>query len=162
MMTMHPEWEVLNRGVNGERSDQIAARFDRDVLQERPDVTVVLAGVNDVYQGFPKEFTERNLRNVYSKGRENRIILVTATILPYNTMSRKAASAIRELNEWIAATSVEFDATCADTNRAVADPNDRDRLAGSPDGLHPGVEGYRRMGEVISRAIQERMLDPPV
>jgi lysophospholipase L1-like esterase len=42
---------LLNRGVNGERSDEIAARFDRDVLAHRPRVVVIIAGVNDVYQG---------------------------------------------------------------------------------------------------------------
>ena len=50
-MQAHPEWDVLNRGVNGERSDQIAARFARDVLAARPRAVVVIAGVNDVYQG---------------------------------------------------------------------------------------------------------------
>src|SRR5262249_44314137 len=47
----HPEWRVLNRGVNGERTDQIAARFDRDVLAASPQLVVIIAGVNDVYQG---------------------------------------------------------------------------------------------------------------
>ena len=51
LVQSHPDWEVLNRGVNGERSDQIRARFDRDVISARPAVVVVIAGVNDVYQG---------------------------------------------------------------------------------------------------------------
>ncbi len=32
LMRAHPDWEVLNRGVNGERSDEIAARLARDVI----------------------------------------------------------------------------------------------------------------------------------
>src|SRR3979490_2912033 len=47
----HADWRVLNRGVNGERSDQIRARFTRDVAGGRPDAGGVIAGVNDVYQG---------------------------------------------------------------------------------------------------------------
>ena len=35
-MQAHAEWTVLNRGVNGERSDQIAARFERDVIGAKP------------------------------------------------------------------------------------------------------------------------------
>ena len=53
LMQAHPDWEVVNQGVNGERSDQILARFDRDVLARRPRVVVIIAGVNDVYQGRP-------------------------------------------------------------------------------------------------------------
>ena len=36
LMQAHPDWQVLNCGVNGERSDEIARRFDRDVLAARP------------------------------------------------------------------------------------------------------------------------------
>jgi len=35
IMKAHPEWEVLNRGVNGQRSDEILARFNRDVVTEK-------------------------------------------------------------------------------------------------------------------------------
>ena len=44
MMRMHPEWTVLNRGVNGQRSDEILARFERDVLSESPNYVVILGG----------------------------------------------------------------------------------------------------------------------
>ena len=43
MMQAHPEWEVLNRGVNGERSDEILARFERDVIAVHPALVVVIA-----------------------------------------------------------------------------------------------------------------------
>ena len=51
LMEDEPDWEVVNQGVNGERSDQILARFERDVIDHRPSAVVVIAGVNDVYQG---------------------------------------------------------------------------------------------------------------
>jgi lysophospholipase L1-like esterase len=49
LMKTHPDWQVLNRGVNGERSDQIRARFARDVIAERKDrrvpfLVVIIAG----------------------------------------------------------------------------------------------------------------------
>src|SRR3954463_6846373 len=55
LMQAHPDWQVLNRGVDGERSDQIRARFARDAAQARPEVVVIIAGVNDVYQGRTAE-----------------------------------------------------------------------------------------------------------
>lgn len=51
LMRTHPDWDVVNRGVNGERSDQIRARFERDVIAAAPKAVVIIAGVNDVYQG---------------------------------------------------------------------------------------------------------------
>ena len=52
LMQARADWRVLNRGVNGERADQIRARFTRDVLAERRGAdrfcVVIIAGVNDV------------------------------------------------------------------------------------------------------------------
>src|SRR6185436_5498799 len=61
LMQAHPDWRVLNRGVNGERSGQIRARFARDVIAADPAVVVIVAGVNDVYQGRTAESVEREL-----------------------------------------------------------------------------------------------------
>src|SRR3954467_12096318 len=45
LIRAHAEWRVLNRGVNGERTDQIRARFARDAAQPKPTVVVIIAGV---------------------------------------------------------------------------------------------------------------------
>jgi lysophospholipase L1-like esterase len=50
-MKAHPDWEVVNQGINAQRSDVIAARFEEDVIAKKPAVVVIIAGVNDVYQG---------------------------------------------------------------------------------------------------------------
>src|SRR5205085_6581719 len=76
LMRMHADWHVLNRGVNGERSDQIRARFTRDVLDARPAVAVIIAGVNDVYQGRPAEAVMRELEAMYDWARAARVIVV--------------------------------------------------------------------------------------
>ena len=65
----HPDWRVLNRGVNGERTDQIRARFVRDVAQAQPAVVVIIAGVNDIYQGRSAETAEHELQAIYDAAR---------------------------------------------------------------------------------------------
>jgi len=76
LMQMHPDWNVLNRGVNGERSDQILARFRRNVIEEEPEIAVILAGVNDIYQGLPSDYPARNLSRMYSMASQADIIPV--------------------------------------------------------------------------------------
>ena len=34
LMKAHPDWEVINQGINAQPSDVIAARFDEDVIIE--------------------------------------------------------------------------------------------------------------------------------
>lgn len=160
MARSHDEWEVLNRGVNGERSDQILARFGRDVVHEEPRFVVILGGVNDIYQGFPPEFTKENLERMYGMSTSAGLTPVACSILPYNSMGQRETKIMGELNVWIANTSGRLSIPFCDTSKAVASPDRPDRLAGSPDGLHPDVEGYRRMGAAISKAIEDYLLGP--
>lgn len=151
----HPDWRVLNRGVNGERSDEILRRFESDVAAFRPQVVIVLAGVNDLYQGVPVERIERNLSEIYGRAAKQGIRVVACTILPYNSASVAARARMLEVNGWIRATARERGLGFCDTHRAVEDPTRPGRLAGSPDGLHPDVETYRKMGEAIADALEK-------
>ncbi len=157
MMRSHPEWTVLNRGINGQRTDEILTRFARHVLEESPDYVIVLAGVNDVYQGRSQEIVKKNLASMYELARSNRVKVVAATILPYNYASEKESEAIREINLWIEETAKKLGILFCDTNAAVADARDPSKLSSSPDGLHPDVSGYRKMGEVLSRIIENSL-----
>jgi lysophospholipase L1-like esterase len=155
MMKAHPEWTVLNKGVNGQRSDEILLRFDGDVVAEKPKVVIVLAGVNDVYQGRTVKAVERNLESMYALAEGKGIVPVAATVLPYNTARAEERSSIREVNAWIEAASKAPGRLFCDTNLAVRDMDAPDFLASTRDGLHPDVEGYRRMGEALTATLEK-------
>ena len=143
-----PDWQVLNRGVNGERTDQIAARFDRDVLAHRPEAVIIIAGVNDVYQGRSVEEATRHLRSMYDRAARAGIPAVAGSIVPYNTATPDQNARMHAINAWIAdQAGRDVNLTFVDTRAAVASPEDPDRLAGSPDELHPDVDGYRRLAD---------------
>ncbi len=46
------ELELLNRGVGGDRTEQLLARVEKDVVEEHPDVVVLQVGINDVWHRF--------------------------------------------------------------------------------------------------------------
>lgn len=151
----HPDWVVLNRGVNGERSDQIAARFDRDVLSNTPNAVVIIAGVNDVYQGRPARHVSDQLGAMYGRAIDHGLVVVAGTIVPYNTATPAQNAAMREINQWIAARAADDKKMrFVDTRAAAASPTDPDRLSGSPDGLHPDRDGYKQMAAAIERALK--------
>ncbi len=168
-----PEWTVLNRGVCGERSDDILARFPRDVLREAPDYVVVLAGANDLYEKGPVESVEVRLDLMYRLALDNGIAPVAATLPPHpppperglgrlrsivaRAGDRSPGSSVRRLNAWIASTARTVGLPLCDMNHATADPRSPDRLRGSPDGTHPDVDGYRRMGEALVATIDAHL-----
>jgi acyl-CoA thioesterase-1 len=161
MMRAHPEWTVLNRGINGETAAEIRARFERDVLPAKPAYVIVLAGVNDVFGGAEAETVERELGVMYADALDAGIVPVAASVLPYDRATPRATSAIFTLNTWIESFAKVLDIPFADTHAAVADPRSPVRLRGSPDGLHPDVDGYRRMADALTRTIEAHLTKAP-
>lgn len=157
MMKAHPEWIVLNRGINGQTVGQIRARFERDVLRERPAYVIILAGVNDIHGGSTAEAVERELAAMYADALDAKIVPLAASVLPYDLATRRATAAIATLNTWIESLAKVLRIPFCDTHAAVADPANPDRLLGSPDGLHPDVDAYRRMGEALVRTIEAHL-----
>lgn len=154
----HPEWTVLNRGVNGERSDQIAARFDRDVLAHHPQVVIIIAGVNDVYQGRSVESVTTQLHTMYARAKAANIPVVAGSIVPYDTATPEQNARMHAINEWIKAeASRDRNVTYVDTRKAAARPDNIDLLSSSPDGLHPDVNGYHRMADALAPAIAAKI-----
>jgi lysophospholipase L1-like esterase len=159
LMKTHPDWRVLNRGVNGERSDEIHARFASHVLAASPDIVVVIAGVNDIYQGRSAEAVERELEAIFDAARAARLPVVAGSIVPYNTASSDENRRMRAVNGWVReyATTHPHVAYC-DTRAAVAAPDQPDQLVSSPDGLHPSPEGYRLMAIALEPVIRRVLL----
>ena len=158
LMQAHPEWTVVNQGVNGERSDQILARFDRDVLHLQPHAVVIIAGVNDVYQGRTADQVVDQLRAMYDGAKGDGIPVVAGSIIPYNTATPDQNARMHEINAWIRRTAAEDPAVeFVDTRAAASAPGNLDRLFESPDDLHPSPAGYRRMADVI-RPVLEAVL----
>jgi len=155
LMKAHPNWDVINQGVNAQRSDVIAARFDEDVIAQKPAVVVIVAGVNDVYQGRPVEHVKDQLTAMYKRAHDAGIRVVAGTIIPYNTATSDQNARMHEINDWIRAQArADPGIIVVDTRAAVASPGDPDRLASSPDGLHPDAAGYHRMADAIAPGIE--------
>ena len=156
LMQDEPDWEVLNHGVNGERSDQISARFERDVIEHKPWAVVIIAGVNDVYQGRDAAHVIEWLGAMYARAAAERIGVVAGSIVPYNTATADQNSRMRQINDWIRKRAGEDENIIfVDTRAAVAAAADPDRLFDSPDDLHPSAEGYRRMADAIRAGLRQ-------
>ncbi|MDQ3170081.1 MAG: GDSL-type esterase/lipase family protein [Acidobacteriota bacterium] len=155
LMQSEPSWDVRNLGVNGERTDQIRARWERDVAPLKPAAVVILAGVNDVYQGRAIDHVTTQLRAMYDRAAAAGIPVIAGSIVPYNTATPEQNAKMRAINDWIQAEAArDANITFADTRAAAARDDNRDMLRSSPDGLHPDTDGYRRMASALRPAIR--------
>ncbi|HVO32407.1 MAG TPA: GDSL-type esterase/lipase family protein, partial [Elusimicrobiota bacterium] len=161
MARERPHWKIINCGVAGQRTDEIRARFESAINTYRPNYIVILAGVNDIYQGYPLEAAARNLAWMYEQAQLKGVIPVAATVLPCDVLSSQQSKEIDALNNWIRKTAGKLRIPVADLHSAVADPKTPWKLSGSPDGRHPDIGGYRRMGKVVLQALDAMEADHP-
>jgi lysophospholipase L1-like esterase len=117
---------------------------------------VIIAGVNDVYQGRSAASVQRELEAMYVAARAAKIVVVAGSIIPYDTAGADENARMHAVNDWIrayAAAHPEAVVFC-DTRAAVAAPGEPDRLVSSPDGLHPSPQGYKLMAEALEPSIR--------
>ena len=79
---LHPELELRNFGIWGERTDEIAARFDEAVAGA--DVLIVQGGINDIAQGRPIEDAARDLAALVERGLALGLPVAVCDVLPWN------------------------------------------------------------------------------
>jgi lysophospholipase L1-like esterase len=107
----------------------------------------------------------RELEAIYEKARTADIFVIAGSILPYNTATAIQNARRRIVNDWIQQYALAHShMTWCDTRAAVAASGDPDRLAATPDGLHPSPDGYRLMAlalePVIKTALRRRRGQP--
>ena len=135
---------VANVAVSGERLDQMAARFERDVLAREPAGVVILGGTNDVIQGVPVDdalpHLERMIDLAHLAGAEVWVVAPPPLEAPgYDVQPlRQAEQALAE----------QAGATWVDPLDAVGSPS-RWEPGLSSDGVHPTEEGARALGEAV-------------
>ena len=142
-----PQLDFRNHGVCGERTDQIAARFDEAV--EGAGMLVVQGGINDVVQGRPVEAAAANLAGMIERGQSLRLQVVVADVLPWNNGDQRAAQDIARLNQLVRAIADGAGVPLLPFHDTLVDPEQPHRMPDvwTDDGNHPSVEGHRVLAE---------------
>ncbi len=141
-----------NCGVYGERTDEIGARLEECV--DGADVLVVQGGINDIAQGRSLEAAAADLRAMVRRGKELVLRVAIADVLPWNNGWPDAEPEIREFNALIAELARDEGVPLLPFHDTLEDPERPGRMKEEwthPDGDHPSIAGYRRLGELAFR-----------
>jgi lysophospholipase L1-like esterase len=162
--TPSPSMTCVNRGVGGDTVLDLAARWQRDAIETRPDWLSVMIGINDVWRAFdgrpddavPLEVFESTLRGLLGDAVDatgTRLILADPYLIepdrdePQRACSDTYGAAVRRL-------AGEFDAvhvpTQAAFDRALANSTPDDW---SHDRIHPNPDGHRLIADEFLRAV---------
>jgi acyl-CoA thioesterase-1 len=136
-------------------------RFRRDVIDVRPDHTIILGGANDIGWGIPVDDIFDNLRRMFRMAKDQRIGRVGCAV-PSILGWDEGIKPRLELNEAVKSFCHEMGIPCADVFQATCDPGTmRLRADFSSDGLHLNESGYKEIADTIYKEAIEDLLTKP-
>ena len=148
---------VTNRGVAGERTNQGVVRLPSVLDTDRPDVLLLLEGVNAV-RSLGAARQERDLRTMITDAQRRGVDVIIATVMPVAPEGKlQPADAynadIRALNARIIGLSIQLGLGNVVDLFSLFEANMH--LLGA-DGLHPSLEGQTRIAEAFRDEIVRR------
>lgn len=89
---------IYNAGISGQRTDQMLARIQTDVISKKPDMCIILGGTNDVSQSIPIATTRANIETMITTLLQNNILPVLCKIPPRNGTAYDSGTSLINLN----------------------------------------------------------------
>lgn len=151
------ENNFVGRGISGEVTAQMLLRFRRDVVALQPRYVVILAGVNDIAQNNGYTTLEGAVGNIISMceiALANGIKPVLCTSTPANRIPWRnditdPADKVDQLNFMIQAYAKQKKLPLVDYWSPLADADRGFPASLASDGIHPTLEGYKRMEAIL-------------
>lgn len=175
-----PGKAYVNRGISGQTTPQMLVRMYPDVIDLRPAVMVVLAGINDISQNTgpaTAEMVKHNIMAMNDIAQHHGIKVILCSILPisdYAFIKMQASGKVNpymkvpvtathppgdilNLNAWMKDYASKVNAIYVDYFSALVDEKGFLKENCSEDGIHPNAEGYKIMTEIVEEAIEEAL-----
>ncbi len=154
----------INRGISGQTTPQMVLRFKQDVIDLKPKVVVILAGINDIAGNTGPMTLEQSRDNIIAMAqlaRANGIKVVLSSIIPAFDFPWKPgmepAGKVIALNKMIKEYADKNNIVYINYFSAMADERNGLKKHLGDDGVHPNLEGYQIMAPLAEKAIAEAL-----
>lgn len=169
---------VINRGVGGEQTHEMLARFDRDVLAAAPKAVLIWGFINDIFRSSPDQIepklvaTRKNLAAMAERARARGVVPVLATevTLPVRDGWKERIAGwvgslrgkqgqqeyvnghVMEVNRWIRQYATDRKITVLDFEKVLANEQGQRRSEyASEDSTHLSARGYEALTDYVGR-----------
>jgi lysophospholipase L1-like esterase len=145
--------QILNQGVNGNSLKEILRRLTIDVLDLSPEYCIVMAGANDVYQGYDLELMKANLMKITERLTEYKIIPILG--IPPPILNKVHEKKMIKFRSWLKTFArknkfkvIDFYASFLDSKKKRVVKSNLD------DEVHPSLAGYQTMTRAAIKVMQ--------
>ena len=165
------DFEFINRGISGNRTENLLDRVEKDLIDLKPDIVTILIGVNDTWHRYmiDLETTIENFRSNYEtilrriKNETRTKIIMLEPFILYNMGKDNMRADLNEKIDVIRQLAMEYaDAFIPlDGIFVAANASGVNNVDLSPDGVHPDTAGKKlianELAPVVCKFIEEIM-----
>ncbi|WP_010162839.1 SGNH/GDSL hydrolase family protein [Sphingomonas sp. PAMC 26617] len=151
---------VVDRGISGQTTPQMLARFRADVIALKPRAVHIMAGTNDIAGNTGAatiETVKGNIASMAELARAHGIRVVIASIPPAAAFpwspGKRPVPQIAAMNAWLRGYAKANGFGYVDYFAALATPEGAMKPGLSSDGVHPTPQGYAVMRPLALAAI---------
>ncbi len=166
-ITTHPDFfeqnHFIDRGISGQVSSQMLARFRADVLDLHPNMVIILAGTNDIARNngsIDLDYILDNVQSMCELALFHHIEPVVCSVLPaaqfWWRKELQPAEDIRQYNSLLRSYAQSQGFLFVDYYSVMVDAYGGLLPAYSDDGVHPNAAGYTIMEQVLTTTLSTR------
>jgi len=152
----------INRGISGQTTPQMLIRFRPDVIDLKPQIVVILAGINDI-AGNTGPSTEKmivdNIISMAELAKSNSIDVIICSILPANDFSwsqnQNPSPKILAVNQALKKYSKINGMVYLDYYTSMVNEQEGLIKDYGLDSVHPNKKGYQVMSKLLEKKIIE-------
>jgi lysophospholipase L1-like esterase len=154
----------INRGIGGQTTPQMLVRFREDVVNLRPKVVIILAGINDIAQNTGPSRLENVAGNIISMAeiaKANGIRVILCSVLPAFSFpwhpGIDPVPSIIKLNRTLQDYAEKNKLGFVNYYPALVDEKEGFKKGLAIDGVHPNLAGYKIMEPLAESAIEKAL-----
>ncbi len=149
--------EIINRGIPGDTTGGMLARFNREIAEFAPNTLMLMGGLNDFFAGCPVGVAQANIMAMVHQGVAAglRVWIGKPPICDFSNFRKDWAVLINHevrknivaYQEWLDVFSDVFKIPMIDFNESFRKENFNPSLY--LDGIHPSQKGHRMMADAF-------------
>lgn len=153
--------DVIDRGVSGQTTTQMLARFRTDVIALHPAVVHIMGGINDIHNPLGTALTRSNIESMVELARAHGIQVILGAVTPSSFFQGSPDLApgprIVWLNRWLRDYAARNGLIFVDYYAPLVDAKLGIRDGLSNDGLHPNRRGFELITPLARAAIRRAL-----